>query len=183
MQTLTIDRTKNWTAKDYALLGETNSPCQLIDGELIMSPAPNLFHQIVSRNLFRFFDKFAEGKGGEVFYAPIDLYIDLKNVFQPDLLYLSKSRTKFLTDKGVAGPPDIIVEIISPSNSYTDRYEKKDAYQKFGVKEYWIVDPANRTLEIYAGKTWKKPQHYLAGDGEVRSGILTGLQFDLKELF
>ena len=111
------------------------------------------------------------------------LYIDDRNVFQPDLLYLSAEKRTFLTDRGIEGPPDLIVEIISPPNSYTDRYEKKNAYQRFGVKEYWIVDPANKTLEIYASENWNKPQLYLAGDGEVKSSVLTDISFDLSELF
>lgn len=182
MQTLTIDRTKDWTADDYLLLGETTTPCQLINGELIMSPAPTPFHQVVSRNLFRILDKMGSHIG-ETFYAPIDLYINQKNVFQPDLLFLSNQNRHFVTNRGVEGPPALVVEIISPSNSYTDRYEKKDAYQRFGVKEYWIVDPANKTLEIYATENWNKPQRYLAGDGEVKSSILTDLSFDLSALF
>lgn len=80
-----------------------------------------------------------------------------------------------MTNRGVEGPPDLIVEIISPSNSYTDRYEKKTAYQKFGITEYWIVDPGNKTLEVYATENWNKPQFYLDGDGEVKSSVLTDL--------
>lgn len=182
MQTLTIDRTKEWTVDDYLLLGEGNSPCQLIDGELIMSPAPNPLHQIVSRNLFRLLDKVTKERG-ELFYAPVDVFLDKKNVFQPDLLFLSKENREYLTEKGIIGPPDLIAEIISPSNSYTDRYEKKDAYQKFGVKEYWIVDPGNKTLEVYYTDNWNKPQLYLAGEGEVFSSVLSGLSFNLRKLF
>lgn len=182
MQTLTIDRTKTWTVEEYLLLGESNTPCQLINGELIMSPAPNPLHQIVSRSLFRLLDKLI-GSNGELLYAPVDVFFDEKNVFQPDLLFLSKGRSKYLTEKGIEGPPDLVVEIISPSNSYTDRYEKKDAYQKFGVTEYWIVDPGNKTLEVYATDSWIKPQLYLAGDGTVKSSVLSSLSFDLSLLF
>ena len=183
MRTLTIDRTKEWTAEDYLMLGETNMPCQLINGELVMSPAPSPYHQIVSSNIFDFLRGYSKEFGGLAFYAPVDLLIDKKNVFQPDIFYLSKEKKDFVTDNGIQGPPDLVIEIISPSNSYTDRYDKKDTYQKFGVIEYWIVDPANKTLEIYNGANWNKPSLYLAEEGRVTSTTLVQLQFDLKEVF
>lgn len=183
METLKIDRTKEWTVDDYILLGEMNTPCQLINGELIMSPAPNPEHQIISSRLNDILKSEGKKTGALVLYAPVDLYIDKRNVFQPDLIFLSKEKRAFLTKKGLEGPPELVVEIISPSNSYTDRYEKKTAYQKFGIREYWIVDPANQTLEVYHSDDWVKPQLYLAEEGEVTSSVLTGLSFNLKELF
>ncbi len=120
---------------------------------------------------------------GLVLFSPLDLHIDRRNVFQPDLIFLSKKQKVYITQKGIEGPPELVVEVISPSNSYTDRYEKKEAYQAFGIKEYWILDPANQTLEVYAGPAWTKPQLYLAESGEVKSSVLTGLSFDLSELF
>jgi Uma2 family endonuclease len=110
MRTLTIDNTKEWTVEDYLLLGEMNTPCQLINGELIMSPAPHPNHQRVSGKLYKILDK-ALQDSGEVFYAPIDLYINNKNVFQPDLVYLSNANKFFLTDRGIEGAADIVVEI------------------------------------------------------------------------
>lgn len=183
MQTLTIDKTKEWTTEDYFMLGEISMPCQLINGELIMSPAPKPLHQIISSLLNDFLKKAARKEEGLVLYAPVDVVIDQKNVFQPDLLFLSKERKRHLTDRGIEGPPDLIVEILSPSNSYTDRYEKKDAYQHFGVLEYWLVDPANQTLEVYHGQNWQKPILYLAEEGQVSSQVLATLDFDLKEIF
>ncbi len=183
MEIAKVDRTKDWTVEDFLLLGETNAPHQLINGELVISPAPNPEHQIISSTLNDILKSEAKKTHGLVLYAPVDLYIDKRNVFQPDLIFLSKEKRNFLTKKGLEGPPELVVEIISPSNSYTDRYEKKNAYLKFGVREYWIVDPANQTLEIYFGSTWIKPQLYLAESGEVKSSVLTGLSFDLSELF
>lgn len=180
MNTLTIDRTKAWTVEDYALLGEMKTPCQLINGELIMSPAPSPNHQQVLRRLFKIVDRVTQEKG-ELFFAPIDLYIDNKNVFQPDLVYLSEVNKKYLTERGIEGPPDLIVEIISPSNSYTDRNQKKSSYLKFGVKEYWIVDPANKTVEIYTPKTGPDvPVTFVAIKGEVRSTLIENLKFELS---
>lgn len=183
MSTLTIDRTKNWTVDDYLLLGEVKTPCQLIDGELIMSPAPKPNHQKVSRRIFKIIDKITNGKG-ELFYSPIDLYIDLRNVFQPDLVYLSPSNISSITERGIEGPVDLVIEIISPSNSYTDRNQKKKKYLEFGVREYWIVDPANETIEIYTPQQGQDvPVLFLSGNGTVKSTVVEGLDFALKELF
>jgi Uma2 family endonuclease len=104
-------------------------------------------------------------------------------VFQPDLVYLSAGKKNIITERGIEGVPDLVVEVISPSNNYSDRYEKKNRYQQFGIAEYWIVDPANETLEIYAGANWEKPTLYLAGEGEVTSSVLLHLAFDLKIIF
>jgi Uma2 family endonuclease len=185
MQTATIDRTKNWTLDDYLLLGEMNAPCQLINGELIISPSPAPLHQIVSSNINDILKGYAKGKGGIVFYAPMDLYIDKKNVFQPDLIYITKEKKQIITNRGIEGIPDLVVEIISPSNVFIDRNLKKKTYQKIGVGEYWIIDPANRTLEIYKKDQIDQdtPHLYLAEEGKVTSTVLAGLQFDLKEIF
>lgn len=184
MQTAKIDRTKEWTVDDYLMLGEMNTPCQLINGELIMSPSPTTLHQRVLRRLFKLFDECSNSEG-EIFFAPIDLFIDKKNVFQPDLVYISNLNKSIISQRGIEGPPEIVVEIISPSNIFSDRNTKKKKYLTFGVKEYWIVDPANQTLEIYlndqAGP--EVPYLYLAGEGKVTSTVIASLEFDLKTIF
>lgn len=182
MNTLTIDKTKEWTVNDYLLLGEIKTPCQLINGELIMSPAPHPRHQRVLRKLFKAFD--AANLHGEIFFSPIDLYINSKNVFQPDLVFLSDNNKKFLTERGIEGPPDLVVEIISPSNSYTDRNQKKNSYLQFGILEYWIVDPGNETIEIYTPEGGLDvPVFFASKEGEISSAILKGRTFNLKEIF
>ncbi|MBK5278254.1 MAG: Uma2 family endonuclease [Bacteroidia bacterium] len=181
MNTLTIDKTKEWTVDDYLLLGEMKTPCQLINGELIMSPAPTPNHQRVARKIFKILD--SANLLGEIFFSPIDLYIDSKNVFQPDLVYLSDSKAH-LTKRGIEGPPDLIVEIISPSNSYTDRNQKKDSYLRFGVKEYWIVDPGNETIEIYTPTGGADvPVFFSSKEGEVISSINNAIRFNLRDIF
>jgi Uma2 family endonuclease len=184
MKALTIDNSKVWTVDDYLLLGETSLPCQLIDGDLIMSPAPTPSHQRISRKIFNLLSKFAS-ELDEVFYAPIDLYIDKENVLQPDLLFIAKENKDIITHRGVEGVPDLVVEIISPSNIFTDRNKKKKIYQQIGVAEFWIVDPGNKTLEIYSkGQADPDtPSLFLVGEGEVRSAVLTELTFNLQDIF
>jgi Uma2 family endonuclease len=183
MRTLTIDKTKEWTIEDYLLLGETSTPCQLINGELIMSPAPTPKHQRVARNIFKAFDRVL-GSKGEIFFSPIDLYLDSKNVFQPDLIFIANQNKMVISERGIEGPVEIVVEIISPFNSYTDRNLKKDLYLKFKVGEYWIVDPGNKTIEIYTpagGAT--VPVFFVSVEGEVKSIFYPELSIDLKQIF
>jgi Uma2 family endonuclease len=183
MQTVIIDKSKEWTVEEFLQLEESNLPCELINGEVFMSPAPNLIHQIVSSNLNDFLKAYARKTEGFAAYSPFDVYLDNKNVFQPDLIYLKKENRSKLFEKGLKGAPDLAIEIISPSNSYKDRNQKKRLYESFGVKEYWIIDPANRTLEIYDFGTSENPVLYLVEEGEVTSKLMSDLSFRFEELF
>lgn len=184
METARIDKTRRWTAEDYVALGELSTPCQLINGELMMSPSPTPLHQRVLRKLFNHFEK-ASGGSGEVFFAPIDLFVDSVNVFQPDLVYIADQRHAIISKRGIEGAPDIVAEILSPSNIFSDRNTKKKKYLAIGVKEYWIVDPANQTLEIYlhSQEDHDVPHLYRASEGEVTSTVIPALAFDLKTIF
>ncbi|MFN7792357.1 MAG: Uma2 family endonuclease [Cyclobacteriaceae bacterium] len=183
MQTATIDRTKEWTVEDFLRLEESNLPCELINGELFMSPAPNFTHQVVLSNLNDILKGHARTIGAIVAFSPVDVYLDNKNVFQPDLLLVKKENLAIITERGLQGAPDLAVEIISPSNAFKDRNHKRRLYQKFGVKEYWIIDPGNRTLEIYDFSSEETPILYLVGEGEVTSNLLPGLSFSFADLF
>ena len=179
MEVASIDRSKEWTINDYLQL-EEGLPTQLIDGKLIMSPIPTTKHQRTLKNLFLLIEKMMQG---ETFFSPIDLYLGGKDVFQPDLVYVSASSKDIITDRGIEGVPELIAEIISPSNSFIDRNTKKKKYLKAGIQEYWIVDPANETLEIYTPEDEDNPRLYLARDGKVTSSISKTIHFDLEELF
>lgn len=104
-------------------------------------------------------------------------------MLQPDLLYLSNEQLEIVSDKGVEGPPDIVIEVVSPSNVFIDRNQKKKIYLDFGVKEFWIVDPGNKTLEVYTPKDQETPILYVVEEGNISSSVLTNLTFDLKEIF
>lgn len=185
MQTARIDRTKEWTVDDYLQLEESLTPCQLINGELIMSPAPTPYHQLVSSNINELLRAEAKRTGGLSLYSPLDLFIDRKTVLQPDLVYISVQKKEIVTNRGIEGVPDIVVEIISPSNIFTDRNQKKKIYQQIGVPEFWIVDPGNRTLEIYLStqRDPDTPHLYFADEGIVKSSVLLNLQFELSSIF
>ena len=179
MQVATIDKSKEWTVEDYLKL-EEGLLAQLIDGKLIMSPAPTTNHQRIIRKLLFILDKQLKG---ELFFSPVDLYINNKNVLQPDLVYISEDRSDIITKRGIEGIPNLVIEVISPSNIFVDRNTKRKKYLDLGVTEYWIVDPAHETLEIYTPEKYDDPRFYLVEEGIVESTISDQINFDLKDIF
>ncbi len=110
--------------------------------------------------------------------------INETNVFQPDILFISTENAKIITQKNVTGPPDLVIEILSPSTGYYDLTEKKDVYAEFGVKEYWIVDPKKQWIEIYANDTKKfRLEQRLEKSGILKSRVLNGFEISLQKMF
>lgn len=125
---------------------------ELINGILYMSPAPKTSHQRVIFKIGNQITNFIEqGFGGEIFVAPCDVYLDEElNAVQPDVLFISKEKSNTILEDGIHGVPDFIVEVLSPSNSKNDLEIKKELYERFQVKEYWIVDPLQKTAIGYS---------------------------------
>ncbi len=176
--------TKKYTYEDYQKLPE-GSACQLINGELIMSPSPNVYHQKISSRIFIRLNKFVEEHScGTVLYSPIDVYFDEFETYQPDIVFISKQRETIIKEKRIEGAPDLIIEILSESNAYYDLRLKKNIYEKYGVKEYWIVDPIDKSLEVYVNEgneftlLYKKQTR-----GEVKSKFLSELIMEVEEIF
>ena len=171
------------TVSDYEALPE-GSPYQLIEGELVMSPAPGFEHFGSSFNLvLRLADAVYRTGKGRVIYAPVDLYLDEENVYQPDIMVVLKCSKAKITSKGVYGPPDVVVEILSPSTAYYDLRVKKKVYERAGVREYWIVDPMERSLEIYTNsEEGFKLTSRVVEKGKVFSKVLD-IDLDLEEVF
>lgn len=118
---------------------------EVIDNRLYMSPSLKGKHQRTLRNLFRGIDQFVVQHGlGEVLFAPLDVYLDEEqNAVQPDLIFVGSEKLHIIDDDDVIhGVPDLIIEVLSKGNQEHDEKIKKELYERFGVKEYWIVDPA-----------------------------------------
>lgn len=158
---------------------------EIIEGELFMSPAPALEHQIISKELFLILNNFIRKNFlGEVFYAPCDVILSNINVMQPDILFISTDNFQILTELNIKGAPDLIVEIISPSSRDIDRIYKKSVYQKYGVKEYWLVDPNEETVEIWVLKNKNFQLACRASkEQKIESQLLKGLKIDLHLIF
>ncbi len=136
------------TASEFFKLPETNTPTELIEGELIVAPAPIPMHQRISR--LGLYTLQSLIPNGELFYAPIDVYLDENNVLQPDIIWIAEDSQCQVTDKRLVGAPDLVVEIFSPGTSCRDRREKCELYERFGVREYWMIDPEEQYIEVHS---------------------------------
>lgn len=124
---------------------------QLIQNQIIMSPAPLDRHQAVSIELSaELFYHVKKKKLGTVRSAPYDVYLDRQNAFQPDIVFISTEQKHLIDKDGFYGAPALVIEILSPSTAKYDLEEKKDVYERYGVKEYWIDDPADGSVVGYA---------------------------------
>jgi Uma2 family endonuclease len=137
------------TYDDYRSL-ETDDRYELIEGEFLMVPSPESFHQDVSRNIeFLLLQHVNENDRGVVYHAPLDVKLTETDVVQPDILFIGENRREIIGDQCIEGPPDLVIEILSPSTAERDLRTKKDMYARENVQEYWIVSPEARTVEIF----------------------------------
>ncbi len=172
------------TYEDYAQLPE-GAKYQLIDGEIIEMTAPTVLHQSVSIELGTALKNYVRANGlGRVFYAPIDVYLSETDTPQPDLIFIAKANLDIIGEQKIEGAPDLVVEILSPSTAYLDLKKKKRLYEKSGVREYWIVDPLEKSIEVFVHEDG---QFQLFGRAEgqenLRSKLLPELALEMTALF
>jgi Uma2 family endonuclease len=182
---LTTEKKKKYTEQDYLML-EEGAPFQLIHYDLIMSPAATPQHQLISGEIYSAILAFLKetNNKGSVMYSPVDVVFDEGNIYQPDLIFISAERKTELIKKRIEGAPDMVIEILSPSNAYYDLRQKKDIYEKYGVKEYLIVDPLQESAEIhFLEKGIYVLKQKAAKTEQLSSIILPGLTFDLAKIF
>jgi Uma2 family endonuclease len=138
------------TYEDYCHLPDDGKRYEIIDGELFVTPSPRSLHQIVVSNLQTELGPYVKSQRlGRLFVAPLDVVFSRFDVVEPDLLYISKARAAVLTEKNVQGAPDLVVEVLSETTADRDRAGKLKLYARYGVQEYWIIDPDAPTAEIY----------------------------------
>jgi Uma2 family endonuclease len=118
---------------------------ELIDGKIFMSPSPVTDHQrVISKIFTKIFTYAEESELGEAFVSPFDVYLDEQsNAVQPDIIFVSKSNSDIIQDH-IHGVPDFLIELLSPGNKTHDTIIKKNLYERFGVREYWIIDPSSK---------------------------------------
>ena len=159
---------------------------ELLDGELLLTPAPNLKHQRLQLRLGMRLAQFIEERGlGELFFAPCDVVLSDTDVVQPDLLFVSRERRHLLSNgDNVQGAPDLVVEILSPATAERDRGYKRSLYARHGVKEYWVVDPVAETVSILLTRGGALAVAHTFGRNEtLRSPLLAGFELDLDDVF
>ena len=172
------------TYADLATFPDDGLRREIIDGELIVSPAPRIRHQKVLARLHLIFgNHLAVSGGGEVFFAPVDVVLSDSNVVEPDLLFVADDQSDLMTEANVQGAPALVVEVRSQPR--IDRVRKRDLYARFGAAQYWIVDPDADRVEVYrlAGDDrYPKPEIFEPGE-TLTYDRLPGLQVDLTQLF
>lgn len=186
------DKIKTWTYDDYARLPENGAPelnthisYQLIEGELIVSPAPGFWHQDISMELaMRLRSYTQENDLGIVVAAPVDVVLSPNDTPQPDIVFITKERRSIISDANIQGAPDLVIEIVSPTSDRRDRQTKFALYARFGIAHYWIVDPRLRLLDEYScsGNIYKTHREWRA-DEVFAPRLFPDLKIPLNEVF
>ncbi|MCJ7840837.1 Uma2 family endonuclease [Lederbergia sp. NSJ-179] len=188
---MSIPESKKYTYADYMNWDE-DVYIEVIEGEMIsMSPSPTPRHQDVVGELTAEFKMFLRGKDCMAFSTPMDVclfadneakYEDIQDWVQPDLIVVCDK--KKIRETNITGAPDLVVEVLSPSTARNDRWVKFNSYEKAGVREYWIVDPYNMSIEVYElnGNSFKQTGVY-GKDGLLPVGIFPEFKIDLKNIF
>jgi Uma2 family endonuclease len=181
---------QHFTYADYLKFGY-DEMVEIIRGKIFkMSPAPNSFHQRISRNLCGTLYNYFKGQKCQFFDAPFDVILPVKGkdfmesdrVVQPDIVVICDPSK--IQERGCFGAPDWIIEILSPHTTKKDIQDKFDLYEESGVHEYWIVEPKNTTVEVFVlqdGK-YRRIKGYVQDD-IVPCQTIPGLVIDLKEVF
>ncbi len=158
---------------------------ELLNGELVMPPAPLTGHQMISIALASRLYLYVEEQGlGAVVAAPTDVVLSDMDVVQPDVLFVSSRRSHILTRENVRGAPDLVVEVLSPATAERDRTIKLDLYARHGVKEYWIVDPDAGTITVLLRGESGFDVSDIYGEGQtLRPPTLEGFSVALAEIF
>ena len=191
MEFSSLDLTKTYTYADY-YKWDFEERVELINGKVYdMMGAPNQYHQYLSGKIFLKLGNFLERKPCKVFYAPFDVRLprksnkdeDIITVLQPDLCVIC-DKEKLLDIRGCLGAPDIVVEILSPSNSKKELKYKYDVYEEAGVKEYWVVFPTEQTILTYilVENKFMASRPRVSGD-VITSAVLPGFSLDVADLF
>ncbi len=173
------------TYDEYCLLPDDGKQYQVIEGELIVSPAPRTTHQRIIVQLMALLHAHVEAHNlGVVYVAPTDVVLDPITVVQPDILFIRRENLGIITELNIQGPPDLCIEVLSQGTERVDRERKKVVYARYGVREYWIIDPVRQTVSIYAREGDVFALRVEAtGNDAVSSGVLTGFQVIARSIF
>ena len=178
--------TTKMTSRQFLELGEDpeHRRLELVDGEVVLSPSPNPDHSFIDTRLRIIIGSYVEANDLGELFGDVDTIFGEHDVRRPDLIFFAKDRLHLVGRSAMHGPPDLCIEIISPSGSKTDRKVKFKLYEAGGVAHYWIVDPAAKTLEGYQLQSGK---YRLTGQGResdlLRLPPFPDLEIPLKRLW
>lgn len=172
------------TYDDLLQMPDDRNRHEIINGELLVSPSPNRAHQRLSVRLFMtMISNVQQHRLGEVLYAPVDVRLGVHDVVEPDILFIRADRRVIYQKSGVVeGPPDLVVEIVSPSSSSIDPIRKAALYARAGVPEYWLADPEHRTFRMLVLRDgiYRDAEPV---DGRFHSTVVGGLGIDTTAIF
>lgn len=172
-----------WTEADYFALPETNRYLELSEGELRMPPHPTYSHQRIVFDLATLLRRFVEAHDlGEVHVAPLPVRLWPGKIREPDVLFMAHEHRDRISEQ-VLGPPDLVVEVTSPSTRQVDRMEKIVEYARAGIPEYWVVDAEARTVEVFVLRqgVYELLGKWGAG-ATAHSALLEGLRVPVADL-
>ena len=173
------------TYEDYVSLPDDNRRYEILDGDLVVTASPTTVHQLVSGNLEFLLQTHVKAHAlGSVLDAPVDVILDETTVVVPDLVFISAGRCSIIERRGIVGPPDLVVEILSDSTVHRDRGAKTKLYARFGVDWYWLVEPDERRLEIYErrGQAYRISGSH-TGNETVACTVPPGLEIELAQVW
>ena len=184
---MAIETTTKMTYEDYVLLAEDGRRHEIIDGEHFVSPGANTKHERVVGNIFYALSAFVRPRRlGWIFGSRYDVVLSDSDVFEPDVLYISRARMHMITKANLRGAPDLIVEVLSEFNRRNDEILKKKRYELFGVDEYWIADPELESVKIYrrAGDRFA-PAEIISTEtgGTITTPLLPGFEMSIADVF
>ena len=173
------------TVQEYLAMPEGAPYFQFINGEVIEMAAPNIFHQDIVLNIgYSLKDFLRRNPLGKVIIAPVDVYFSDKDYYEPDVVFVAQERLEIVTEKRIKGSPDLVVEVLSPSTGYYDLSRKKTVYEQEGVREYWLVYPEERRVEVYINSAKGFVLHSQAvKQGLVLSSVLQGFELSINAVF
>jgi Uma2 family endonuclease len=175
--------------EDYRSMAESmEKRYELLDGEMIVVPAPTTTHQFVSRNLEFILHAYVRQHDlGSILNSPVDVVFgqgQQREVVQPDVIFVGRDREAIITEAEIQGAPDLVIEVLSPGTEVRDRGYKRLLYGRHGVREYWIVDPEVQTIEVFrvTGSSFDCVRRAGLGD-TLACALFPGLLIDLREVF
>jgi Uma2 family endonuclease len=184
MATTKTKEAGTWTYDDLFALPDDGKRYEIIEGELYEMPAPNWDHIAVVMNLILLLGPVVQSHGGRLTTAPADVFFEGADPVQPDIFAMLPGARAVGGGRGVQGPPDLVIEVLSPSNRGHDLLTKRALYGRAGVSEYWIVNPASRTVDLLALDRDAFHSTRLArGEGDVVSPLLGDAAFPLAAIF
>jgi Uma2 family endonuclease len=175
----------SWTYDDYTALSDDGQRYEIVNGVLVMAPAPDGPHQDAVLRIAHYLLVYVEFAGlGKVRIAPFDVQLSSKNVFQPDVFVVLNAHLSRMQAKKMIGAPDLVVEVASPSTAFIDRVSKHEKYAEAGVQEYWIVNSEAGTVQVSVLESGNyRSLGIFRGKQPLPSQVVPGLPVRVEQFF